>query len=115
MRHSSLTHSIQEKHKFLPEEASILLNMAVSGLIIYLAIYDSLNSWLVIALLLIHVGILYVTQFHEFSPPITLHFLRPLQGIFIIAPFLSTVTFFFTIIGGNFTPEVFLRARICVL
>ncbi len=112
---SSINPEIQAKHKILPEEVSIFLNMLVSGWIIYLAISDLLNSWHLIVLLLIHVIILYITQYHEFSPSVTLHFLRPLQGILIIAPFLSAVTFFFTIIGGNFTPEVFLRANKCVL
>ncbi|MHA1674546.1 MAG: hypothetical protein ACTSYI_13085 [Promethearchaeota archaeon] len=115
MPHSSLTYSIKEKHKILPEEFSIFLNMLVSGWIIYLALLDHLNSWLLIVLLLIHVIVLYITKYHEFSPSVILHFLRPLQGILIIAPFLSVITFFFTVIGGNFTPEVFLLANKCVL
>ncbi|MHA1612210.1 MAG: hypothetical protein ACTSVZ_10950 [Promethearchaeota archaeon] len=115
MLQSSPTNSIMKKHKILREEASIFLNMLISVLIIYLALLDQLNPWQLGAILIIHIGIIYITYYDEFSPPVILHFLRPLQGILIIAPFLSATTFFFTIIGGNFTAETFMRARMSVL
>lgn len=94
---------MKKKGKIIPETLSVIFMAIFSGWIAILGFFDVLSPLALLGILLAHTIVIAFSRFSEFDPQPIVHFMRPLQGIFLIFPYLVGFTYYFSLLtlGGN--------------